>query len=345
VLCIAVAAVIAAVIWSVLDRRRTNYDRLNAWLRVLVRLSIAGPMIGYGVAKLIRAQFPEPGLARLVTPLGQYSPMDLLWTFMGSSRLYSFFGGVGETLAGVLLILPRFTALGSLLTLAVMGNVFMLNVCYDVPRKIFCIHLLAFSAYLLLPELRRLANAFVLNRRAEPVHEVGLFRDRTWNRYALLLQVAFGVAAIWSAINICRADAAQSSAHVGPAYRGIWSVEEFTLDGVPRPALVTDKQRWQYVVLDGPGVVNVQMADASVEHYPLQLNEQANKLKFADPDATHWKGDFTIEDQQSNEMTLAGQLDNHPLNARLRRVDMSDRNKFLLINRDMRWVTAVMNGP
>jgi hypothetical protein len=44
-------------------------------------------------------------------------------------------------------------------------------------------------------------------------------------------------------------------------------------------------------------------------------------------------------------MTVAGQLDNHALNARLRRVDLSDRSKFLLINRDPRWVTAVMNGP
>jgi uncharacterized membrane protein YphA (DoxX/SURF4 family) len=42
--------------------------------------------------------------------------MGLLWAFMGMSHAYSFFGGVGEMLGGLLLLVPSFTALGSLVT-------------------------------------------------------------------------------------------------------------------------------------------------------------------------------------------------------------------------------------
>ena len=100
--CIAVTAAVATVIWSVLDRKRTNYRVLYQWLRLFVRLSLAVPMISYGLNKLFRMQFAEISLARLVDTYGQTSPMGLLWAFMGTSRAYSFFGGVGEMAGGLL---------------------------------------------------------------------------------------------------------------------------------------------------------------------------------------------------------------------------------------------------
>ncbi len=54
----------------------------------------AWAMLGYGVKKLLGAQFPTADLVRLVQPSAQASPMGMLWTFMGVSALYSFFGGL-----------------------------------------------------------------------------------------------------------------------------------------------------------------------------------------------------------------------------------------------------------
>ena len=51
------------------------------------------------------------------------------------SQAYSLFRGIGETLGGVLLVLPALTTLGALVSLAMMTNVLMLNMFYDVPRK------------------------------------------------------------------------------------------------------------------------------------------------------------------------------------------------------------------
>ncbi len=338
VLCILVLAAVITVVWSWLDRRRPNYEHLHAWLRLLMRLAVAAPMIGYGVNKLFRAQFAEPPLVRLIDPLGQASPMGFLWTFMGMSRAYSAFGGFGETLAGLLILVPQLTTLASLITIGVMSNVLMLNLFYDVPRKIYSIHILLICTFLLLPQLRRLANFFLLNRPAEPAHEVPLFTDKRWNSWAVVFQIVFGVLALVFASYQARLDEVHAATHVGPAFRGIWSVDDFVLDNVPHPPLLTDNQRWKHLVLDTPDVINLQMMDETLQQYSLHLDEQQNKLMFANWGSKHWKGEFSLDNSLPDRMTLTGELDDHPLIVHLRKLDLSDPNKFLLINRGFHWV-------
>ena len=180
--CIAIAAAVATVIWSVLDRKRTNYTTLYQWLRIVMRMVLAVAMISYGTNKLWRMQFAEISLARLVDTYGQSSPMGLLWAFMGASHAYSFFGGVGEMAGGLLLFIPQFTALGALITGAVMTNVLMLNLCYDVPRKIYSIHLILMCLFLLLPDMLRLADLFLFNRKVQLAPPQPLFKDKQMNR-------------------------------------------------------------------------------------------------------------------------------------------------------------------
>lgn len=338
VLCVLVVAAVVTVVWSWLDRKRPNYERLYAWLRILMRLAVAMPMIGYGVAKLFWAQFPEPPLVRLIDPMGQTSPMGFLWAFMGYSRAYSFFGGLGETLGGVLILVPQFTTLACLVTVGVMSNVLMLNMCYDVPRKIYSIHIIVICTLLLLPQLRRLANMFLLNRPVEPEREVPLFTNQQWNRLAVVFQIAFGLIALAFASYQARLDAIANNTHLGPAVRGIWYVDDFVLDNASHPPLLTDKERWQHLVLDTPTMITLQLMDNSLQQYRLSLDEQQNKLRFADWPSQRWKGDFHLDHSQPDLITLTGQLDYRPLTVHLRRLDPADPTKFLLVNRGFHWV-------
>lgn len=81
-LCHLAIAVIATFVWSMFDRRRFDYEKLDQWFRLYVRMSLAFWMMVYGGAKVFPVQFPEPLLA-LIQPYGESSPMRLLWTFMG----------------------------------------------------------------------------------------------------------------------------------------------------------------------------------------------------------------------------------------------------------------------
>src|SRR5262249_20281215 len=165
--CFLVLGAAAALIWSALDRKRAEYRQLNQWLCLYVRIVLGAALLSYGASKVIKTQFPPLFLSTLVEPYGESSPMGLLWSFMEYSTTYTIFTGAVEMLAGILLFVPRTSTLGAVLGLAAMGNVFMLNMSYDVPVKLYSFHLAAMSAFLVGPYLRRLANFFVFNRRVE----------------------------------------------------------------------------------------------------------------------------------------------------------------------------------
>jgi uncharacterized membrane protein YphA (DoxX/SURF4 family) len=153
-----VVGLIGATIWSVLDRKRIAYPRLAAIVRIALRYWLGYTMLSYGFAKVFKTQFPYPQPVRLEEPLGQMSPMGLLWTFMGYSLPYNLFTGAAECVGGALLLFRRTTTLGSLVLIAVLANVVMLNFCYDVPVKLFSCELLLVSMILLWPDLGRLAS-------------------------------------------------------------------------------------------------------------------------------------------------------------------------------------------
>ena len=156
--CLLVIATAATVVWSLLDRSRENYAELHKWFRLFVRFALAGTMIGYGFVKVIPTQMSYPTLIRLVQPFGSLSPMGVLWNFMGSSPAYEIFTGCAQIAAGLLLIVPRTVTFGALISLADMILVFVLNMTYDVPVKLFAFHLILLSCFLLAPDVPRLVR-------------------------------------------------------------------------------------------------------------------------------------------------------------------------------------------
>ncbi len=163
-------ALLGAALWAALDRRRTH-DRTNVEImRVFLRYGLGFMILGYGFGKT--SQFPAPSGLELAKPLGEGTPMALMWNFMGASFAYSLFAGALEILGGLLLLFRRTTLLGAAVFAPVMFNVFVLNVCYDVPVKLYSFHALLGALVLLAPDARRLFDLFVLNRPVSP-REIG----------------------------------------------------------------------------------------------------------------------------------------------------------------------------
>ena len=163
--CLLVIAAVITLVWSILDRRRPNYVTFHKWFRLAMRFALASEMFLYGISKVIPLQMPFPYLTRLLEPYGNFSPMAVLWSSIGASTSYEIFTGCAETLGGILLLTPRTTTLGALVCLADMIQVFMLNMTYDVPVKLFSFHLILFSLFLLAPDARRLFNFFLHRSR------------------------------------------------------------------------------------------------------------------------------------------------------------------------------------
>jgi hypothetical protein len=251
---------------------------------------------------------------------------------------------MGEMLGGLLLLIPRFTALGSLVTAAVMTNVLMLNFGYDVPRKIYCINLIAFCLFLLIPDMRRIVDFFLLNRKTQLAPQVPLFRDKKMNYGVWALQAMIGIGALAWCCNQAYKDQVKNETRITTEVRGIWFVDQLTVDGTPKPPLLTDSDRWQNVVFDDPYVAIVQNMSGEQDRYYIQLD--TNKKKFSLwslPDA-RTKASFNYDNSQANRMSIDGVFGGKHLTADLQRVDMSDPDRFLLINRGVHWVNQFPNN-
>jgi hypothetical protein len=334
--CLLVIAALATAIWSALDRRRENYLTLYKWFRLFIRFALASEMILYGMDKVIPLQMPFPYLTRLLEPFHDFSPMGVLWSSIGASRAYEIFVGCAETLGGILLIFPRTTMLGALVSLADLTQVFMLNMTYDVPVKLFSFHLLLMALFLLAPEFQRLADFFFRNRTAAPSTQHELFKARRANRIALAAQIILGIWLIGVNVYTNRNDwyAYGGGRPKSPLY-GIWNVSELSIDGQLRSPLLGDYDRWQRAVFDFPDRVAFQRMDDTFARYGAAINSNDKTIALTKDGDKNWKANFTFQRVAEDQLILDGDMDSHKVHMQLQLVD---HKKFLLVSRGFHWI-------
>ena len=333
VFCFLVIASIVTVVWTILDRKRAHYARLHEGLRIYVRFALGAAMISFGAVKVIKSQFPDPPLDRLLQPMGDASPMGLVWTFMGSSTAYTVFAGAAEMIGGLLLTVRRTTLLGALVSLGVLCNVVALNFCYDIPVKLYSSHLLAMAVFLIVPDLRRLVDLFLLGRGVEPVAIQPLFRRLWLRRGALVLRTLIVLAYTAFLLNSTYQDNRTYSQQESAPLHGIWNVDEIVIDGQARPPLVTDRERWRRVIFHDPGTMAVQLMSDSRMRYVLNLNKGV--MTLGKRDDAQWKTTFSYAQPNPGLLTLEGTLDGRKIRARLH---LEKPPKFLLTTRGFHWI-------
>jgi hypothetical protein len=330
---LAIAAAVA-IVWTVIDKGRSNDERLARGLRVYVRLCLACSMISYGSLKVIKAQFPDPSLDRLLQPFGDASPMGLLWTFMGASTPYNIFTGAAEVLGGVLLVARRTMLLGALISATVLVNVVMLNFSYDVPVKLTSLHALGLALFLIAPDTKRLANFLVFNR---PVESVPVQPPSSrWGTYALVavrtaLVIAFAWLVFGRAYRVWRNDVRVTQQ---PLY-GIWTVEQFEADRATSSPPGINDASWRRVIFDHRFVV--QLAGDSFRYYTLRLDPKEHSLLVRKAEVGN-PADFdhlSYEKLDDDTLSLEGHLDGQNIRARMRRVDLGT---FTLLSRGFHWI-------
>lgn len=326
---------IGCLIWSLLDRKRKNYDTALYYIRVFVRYYLAFVMLTYGFVKVIKLQFPFPNLERLLKPYGESSPMGLLWTFMGYSTPYTFFAGLGEVIGGLLLFYRRTTTLGALVVIGVMSNVVIMNFSYDVPVKIFSSHLLLLALFLTVKDIRRLVNFFFLNRAAPPSNLATPFSaPRLHIARHVIKTLVIGYALYTQISGGLEARSLYGDLRETPALYGIYDVDTFVANGDTLAPLTTDTERWRKLFIDY-NYAGTKGMDDRIQRYAFAPDTTAQTLKlwtFAD---TTNKYTFDYTWPTPEEMVLHGVFQEDTLTVHL---TPFDRNQFLLVNRGFHWI-------
>jgi hypothetical protein len=331
-------AMVATIIWTILDRKRVSYAKLNRWFLLFLTYYLAYFMFVYGIIKLFYLQFGPPNLERLFQTLGQISPMRLLWTFMGFSESYTMFSGACETLAGLLLVFRRTRTLGGLVAFGVMLNVFMLNMSYDVPVKLFSFQLMIMGLFIAMQDFRRLFNFFVLNKTVPPADHRGVVNSQTGRIITIVTQAALvGFFIINMAVS-----SNQNRKRYGPEREksplyGVYNVETFVLNNDTLPPLATDSVRWRRLLIDYPDFVSAIYMNDQLQRYNTELDTAAQQFTFTIGQDTTNKYMMSYE-KIGQDLKMSGVLQGDTLQIDMKYYDLKN---FGLLNRGFNWVNEV----
>ncbi len=334
--CVFGIAAIAAIMWSILDRSRINYVTLHKWFRLFIRFALGSEMIVYGMAKVVPLQMPFPFLTRLLEPYGNFSPMGVLWSSIGASHSYEIYAGSAEVLCGILLLIPGITLLGASASLIVSSYIFVLNMTYDVPVKLFSFHLILMALVLLLPDFPRLTNLYFLNRTVGPSTQPKLFGTRRANAIAVACQIVIGMWIL--GMNIHGSWQGWSEFGGGrpkSTLYGVWNVDQLSIDGQIRSPLLNDYGRWRRVIFDFPTSVSFQRMNDTIASYGAAIDTGQNTLTLTKGNDKTWKANFHFQRPAQDQLVLDGDMDGRMVQMQLQ---LFDRNKFLLVNRGYHWI-------
>lgn len=337
VLVLFLLSVAGAVVWTLVDRKRINYNKLYFWLTLIVCYYLAFYMITYGLAKVFKSQFPFPGPSRLIQPYGHSSPMGLAWTFMGYSKMYNLYTGGAEVLAGVLLLFRKTRMLGSLVTIAVMSNIVAMNFSYDIPVKLFSTHLMLMGVFILAPDIKRLINFFFTNKLIPPPIRWRPVFQRRGRIVATTLKTLF-VGYIVFAMVKDSADTMARYAGENPPLYGIYNVETFVVNNDTLAPMQTDTTRWKQLIAGGyKGFpqASVKMMDDSLRRYTFtpDTTNSTVLMHIASDASSTYKFAYSYPDPQ--HFLLQGKYKEDSVKILFKIIEL---DKFLLVNRGFHWI-------
>lgn len=323
---------LGALLWSLIDHKRKSYNQLQYTFLIFLRIVVVFYMFVYGFIKVFHMQMIPPTYTKLMQTVGELSPMGLAWTFMGFSKGYSMFAGGMEVLAGLLLISRRTQTLGALLTIGVMTQVFVMNLCFDIPVKLFSFHLLLMGVLLFLVDSRRFINLLILNKSNPPltiypVHS----KDATFAiRIAKgILIIIFGGLFFFN--NYTRGN--KFKVRLQPPLGGVWEVTSFTKNSITQPLHKQSDKVWKHIIVDVKGRALITATDATEVPFIFETDTVAKKIDLRTTKAAPTNlFSYTLD---GNYITLEGILEKDTLKIEFYRKTKKD---FLLTSRGFRWI-------
>ncbi len=277
------AALVATVVWTMLDRRRLAYPTLFGWFRFVIRLALGVAMFGYGMSKVFPLQMAPPSLAVLNEPLGNTSPMTLLWTLLGLNPGYEMVCGAAEVGAGLLILYRRTALLGALFMAFVLCNVVLYNLFFDVPVKIYAAHLLLMALVVIAPDVRSLFRYFWLHQPTAPSGAWVPPSKRRWFRRTTAIIEGWVLLVVGVALPVLLgmgyARELKSLKHPSP-FTGEWQVDSSLLGGRPAPYLTGDGKPMTAIFFEPSGATMLRASDQALWRAGSKYDAKKNTLSL-----------------------------------------------------------------
>jgi uncharacterized membrane protein len=333
-----IIAIIGTAIWSVIDAKRQNYNRLLRLFSIYLSYYVGANMLSYGLSKVFYLQFSEPSYLELFRTYAESSPMGIAWTFMGASKTYTMFSGFAEVIGGLLLFHRRTRTFGALMIFSVMLNVFMINMSYDVPVKLISFHLMIEALFIASLDYKRILNLFVISKPKTFSNELKpLFQNKTYSIAATVLKLVFIGTVIYTYMSSNIDYWKQLYQAPEPCFYGVYDTELFIKNKDTIPPLLTDNTRWKRLMMDkgylSRYIVIRGMKDQS-NWYTYELDSIQNTIKMI---STRDSLDVLDLNYVKNEsgLSLKGLWKNDSIEVKFKKYDTS---KIVLTNKGFNWI-------
>jgi uncharacterized membrane protein YhdT len=329
---------IGCLVWSLLSKNCTGYTSFAYWFETACRYYLGLIMLSYGFAKVFPSQFGTITSYRLHQQLGDMSPMGLLWTFMAYSKNYQFFSGLAEVVGGSLLLFRKTQLIGSLVSFGVMLNIFALNMCYDVPVKLFSFNLMLLSLYIASFDLKRIINFFFLNKTTEARTLFYPFSDKKWYKY---VRLSVKTLLIGYTFYTYLSQGFQENTDINAplsSFYGPYTITKFVKNGVVPTE--SDTTRWEKMFIDRRGSANMIFVSNDMNHRQrinFKLNDTTKILTLSMfQDTVKYPLAYTQPD--TNSLIINGIFQKDSVYVELKKLPKRD---FLLVKRGFNWVNEL----
>jgi uncharacterized membrane protein YphA (DoxX/SURF4 family) len=252
---IALIALASMVVWTLVDRKRKEYNLLYYSIRVIVRYRLAIGVIGYGFIKLFPMQAPYPSISNLNSRYGDFSNWKIFSLSLGIVPGYEAFLGLVEIFAGLLLLYRKTATFGAFLVVVFTGNVFVSNLAYEGGEHIYSLYLISFALFLLAFDAVRLYNLFSEEKIVAPNRYRPIYAER-WQKVARYAAKGFIVFIFVVFYGFKTSSGFHNAPYQYPSQaglegaEGLYDVSEFRINNKIIPYSPTDPIRWKDAVFE-----------------------------------------------------------------------------------------------
>jgi len=331
-----ILAIIITILCSFFQFHHKSYNKAFYWLLVIIRIFLLGAMLLYGFVKVFQIQFGPPSFVRLLQPLGDFSPMGLAWTYMGYSKEFGMFAGIMEITGGLLVLYRKTSTLGAFIIIGVMTQVAMMNLMFDIPVKIFSIHLILIAGIIFITDIKRFSSVFIKNKTAESYAYYHPNSSKEYHKtmntikkvFIPLIIVIGCVLGYLGELNI-------SDVNYRPQLYGIWEVETFVKNNDTVPPLITENNRWRHLLIERKGVATVKTMNEELNGYVFITDTIANKITMYQNRSAKDSLNLKYNYVKPNYLKLSGVFENDSITVTFTKKEL---DKFPLISRKFHWI-------
>ncbi|WP_183559777.1 hypothetical protein [Mucilaginibacter sp. SP1R1] len=248
---------LAAVVWELFDKRRSNFDNIYNWFYTVIRYQIVLRMSWFAIAKFFPVQMPFPTISQLNTNLGDFTPGKLYWLTTGVAPFFEVFAGIFELTATILLLFRRTTTLGAIMMIAILLPIWFVNIGYNAGVELASMHILVLSVVLLVRDAPKFWQILILHKNGALTYVQPFVFTANWKRNTgLTVKVAFiFLFLIYRGYEYGQLYAAGKTFKLPldtgvQSLAGFYNVAEFKLNNKPVPYSLADTNRWQNVIFE-----------------------------------------------------------------------------------------------